>query len=104
MRGNTELIRGNTELIWASVALVAAILLGIVILFCIKRWRNQASVRALAPGEELAHYSTMVQQGLLSAEEFERIRQRMLARSPATSASPAPPAPAPDQQVTPPTV
>jgi hypothetical protein len=65
----------NLELIWATVGLVAAILLGVILIVWVDRWRKRS--RAEGPADELDQYRGLLDQGLLSPEEYERIRTRL---------------------------
>jgi hypothetical protein len=66
----------NMELIWYSAALVGAVLIGVVILVWADRWRRSLS-QTQAPADELGQYRALLEQGLLSAEEYDRIRRRL---------------------------
>ena len=97
----------NFDLVWATLGLVAAILAGITILLWVKRWRNRVADQT-DPETELANYRDLFENGLLSAEEWERIRARLEGKKlhgtpqepPANGApKPGPTNPPPDQGV-----
>ncbi len=74
------------EAIWAGLALVACLVVGAAILIVVKRWLRPAPPPA---GEgELARFRALHEQGILSAQEYERIRTSFAARS----SPPVPPA------------
>ncbi len=68
--------RINLDLIGASLALVGAILVGVVVIVWAQRWwRKPADL--LRPDEELDQYEGLAERGVLSAEEFARIRSTL---------------------------
>jgi hypothetical protein len=67
----------NLELMWATVALVGAVLIGVVVIVWVDRWRKRSLADMQAPADELGHYRELFDQGLLSAEEYERICRRL---------------------------
>lgn len=66
----------NLDLVWAALGMVAAILVGITVILWVQRWRKRAADPA-DPETELANYRALFEGGLLSAEEWERIRARL---------------------------
>jgi hypothetical protein len=93
----------NLDLVWAALGLVAAILVGVIAIAWVQRWRKGSS-ELLDPQDELESYRVLFKQGLLSAEEWEQIRKR-LEGNPAAQAPPNPPAngsPGPDSPTPPP--
>jgi hypothetical protein len=85
----------NLDLLWAALALVAAVLLGVAIIVWVQRWRKRAA-ELTDPDAELTNYRALFEQGLLSAEEWERIRARLEGKKPQAT-PPAPPANGPPQ-------
>jgi hypothetical protein len=86
--------RLRPELLQAALGLVAVIFVGVLVLTWLNRWRKQPLLPPTTE-EELAHYRKLVEQGLLSKEEFERIRGRLegQVRQMVEAQKPAPPAP-----------
>jgi hypothetical protein len=82
----------NLELLGATLALVGLILLGAVAVFWAGRWRKPTPPLLPRPEEELSRYRTLYDQGVLSKDEFERIRLRLEKK--ASKAPPVPTAPA----------
>jgi hypothetical protein len=76
----------NFELIWAAVGLVGAVLVGVMVIVWVDRWRKRSGTDAGAPSDELSHYRMLFEQGLLTAEEYERIRRRLEFSRPVSSA------------------
>jgi hypothetical protein len=61
--------------VWAAVGLVAFILLGILVLWWVNRWRkDEAEIQPLA-GDQLTEFRELHERGQISQEEFERIRR-----------------------------
>jgi len=67
----------NLELVWATAALVGAVLIGVVVIVWVDRWRKRSLADMQAPADELGHYRALFDQGFLSAEEYDRIRRRL---------------------------
>jgi hypothetical protein len=78
----------NQRLLWAGLALVAALLVGAILLAWLERWRRRLQAGTGLPGDDLAAYRLSYERGELSEDEFKRIRDRLTGRS-------APPPPAP---------
>ena len=58
----------------AGLYLAGALLLGAVVLALLNRWRRRSAEDRLGPAEQLAQFRSLYEQGLLSQEEFERLR------------------------------
>ena len=52
-----------------------ALLLGAAVLALLNRWRRRSAEGHLGPAEQLAQFRSLYEQGLLSQEEFERLRR-----------------------------
>jgi hypothetical protein len=93
----------NLDLVWAALGLVAAVLAGVMVILWMQRWQK----RTADPGEpeaELENYRALLERGLLSAEEFEKIRTRLEGKrpqappqDPPANGTPKPGPPAPPQ-------
>lgn len=64
----------DLRLLWASLALVAIILVGALVIVWLDRWRRRPKAEALSANEQLAHFREMYEEGELSLKEFEKIR------------------------------
>jgi len=79
----------NLDLVWAALGLVAAVLVGVIVIAWVQRWRKR-SADPSDPEAELDNYRDLCERGLLSSEELERIRARLEGDKPrATTADPA---------------
>jgi hypothetical protein len=77
--------------IWLTVAaLLAIVAFGIWAISRAKRWREETRQETATPKEQLDHFQKMVDDGLLDAEEFARIKARMEAPHPPPHASQPP--------------
>jgi len=67
----------DPRLLWATLALVAALLIGAAVIAWADRWRKKADRGLTSPGEQLAAFRLSYERGELSQEEYERIRARL---------------------------
>jgi len=58
----------------AGLYLAAVLLAAAVILALLQRWRRRSADDRLTPADQLAQFRSLYEQGLLSREEFERLR------------------------------
>jgi hypothetical protein len=75
----------NLDLVWAALGLVAAVLVGVIVIVWVQRWQK----RSADPGDpqaELDNYRALCERGLLSSEELERIRTRLEGNKPKATA------------------
>jgi hypothetical protein len=70
---------GDIRFLLATVALVALLLLGALVIWLADRWRKRPASRESA-GDQLAHFRRLYERGEISAEEFIRIRDLLTAR------------------------
>jgi hypothetical protein len=67
--------------LWATLvvaaAFVAVLVLGVIVISLLGRWRKQAAPAVFDPNEQLAQFQKLYDQGELSQEEFDRIRERL---------------------------
>jgi hypothetical protein len=89
----------NMDLVWATLALLGAVFLGILVMWFMKRWW-QEPVEVLPPAEQAKTFRTLYEEGVLSQEEFAKIRLQLEKKAQAQAAAPsAPPVfPAPPVQ------
>ena len=82
----------STALLVVSLAMVAALLLGALLILLADRWRRRpAGSETPTANTELAHFRSLYEQGLLSPEEFERIRHKLGGRLRQEMDVPSPP-------------
>jgi hypothetical protein len=74
------------------LALVAAILLGAMVIYLFDRWRKRSSAQRMPSGDQLTQFRVLYEQGELSRDEYERIRARLGQRIREEIEVPAPPA------------
>lgn len=72
-------MRMNWELIGGLVALAGAVLLAILVLEWVKRWVRQPP--APSKGDEINHFRSLMDQGLLTQEEFDRVQSAVEGRA-----------------------
>jgi hypothetical protein len=65
----------SPDLLLVALALMGLIVVGVITIVWVDRWRKRPTTEK--SGEELALFRQMVEQGTLSAEEFERIRSKL---------------------------
>jgi hypothetical protein len=62
-------------LLTAGLYLGGALLVGAVVIALLNRWRRRSAEDRLTPADQLTQFRSLYEQGLLSQEEFERLRQ-----------------------------
>jgi hypothetical protein len=77
--GKVNLLVANaaTDMLVASIALVVVLLLAAQVLRLADRWRRQSDKPILSAQEEMAEYRRWAEEGLVSAEEFERFKRKL---------------------------
>ena len=77
--GKINLLVANaaTDMLFASIALVVVLLLAAQVLRLADRWRRQSDKPILSAQEEMAEYRRWAEEGLVSAEEFERFKRKL---------------------------
>jgi hypothetical protein len=73
--------------------LAGALLVGAALIALIGRWRRRAEPDSPGPSEQLAHFRSLYERGLLSQEEFERLRALLGGQLRESLDVPPPPAP-----------
>jgi hypothetical protein len=71
----------NLDLVWATAGLVGAVLVGVIAIVWLDRWRKRTRADMQAPADEIGEYRDLFDQGLLSADEYDRIRRRLEQRT-----------------------
>ncbi len=57
-----------------GIALCVVLLIGAGAIALVKRWRQKDAADSLSPSEQLATYRSLYDQGVMSKEEFDRLR------------------------------
>ena len=60
--------------LWLTLALVAVILFGALVIVWLDRWRRRSDSERLSANDQLANFRELYEKGQLGQEEFERIR------------------------------
>lgn len=66
-----------TDMLIASIALVVVLLLAAQILRLADRWRRQSDKPVLTAQEQMAEYRRWADEGVVSGEEFERLKRQL---------------------------
>jgi hypothetical protein len=99
-----EFNKWDPRLLWTTVALVAVILLGALIIALVDRWRKRPVQERPTSDDQLAEFRSLYEQGVMSREEFDRVRAMLgerirreleLPTSPPPANSPPPESPPP---------
>jgi hypothetical protein len=103
--GASHLLVGawSPDLLVNSLYLVGALLVGAIVIAVVSRWRRRGE-EPLTPGDQLAHFRSLYEEGNISAEEFARLRQMLTGpvhraaggKPPQTGVTGQPGPPAPD--------
>jgi hypothetical protein len=64
----------RAPVLWTTLALVAALLIGALVIAVVDRWRKRSASDRLTPGQQLSQFRALYDKGEISREEFERIR------------------------------
>lgn len=67
----------NEKLLWAGGLMVAALLLGALIISLVDRWRKRQLGDSGREADSLTTYREMYSRGELSKEEYTQIRQKL---------------------------
>ena len=65
------------KFIWPSLMLAATLLFGAVLIAMVSRWRKKTPGEFVSAGDQLSVFRNMYDQGELSKEEFEQIRDKL---------------------------
>ena len=64
----------DPRLFWLTLALVAVILIGALLVAWLDRWRKRSGSERLSANDQLANFRALYEKGQLGEAEFERIR------------------------------
>jgi hypothetical protein len=70
---NVLAVGWSPDLLVNSLYLVGALLAGAIVIAAVSRWRRRGG-EPLTPGDQLAHFRSLYEDGEISAEEFARLR------------------------------
>src|SRR5262245_17145427 len=68
----------DPRVLWYTAAIAGSLLLGGIILALVDRWRKRQMNLTRNLQDELASYKALYQRGELSAEEYQRVRGRLV--------------------------
>ncbi len=100
-----RLLDNTMPVVLTTAGLIAALLVGALVILFVDRWRKRPSEQRFTSGDQLAHFRELYEEGEISREEYDRIRGRLQERlrkemdvpgTPAAPAAPPTPAPTPD--------
>ena len=83
----------DPRLLWASLALIAALLFGALLIAIYDRWRKRQVQDRPPPSDQLAEFRSLYERGELSQEEFDRIKTLLTGQMREALNMPAAPAP-----------
>src|SRR5438309_7508741 len=64
----------DPQLLWAALPLIAALLIGAGIIYFVDRWRKRADAPAAPSEDQLNHYRSLYERGVLNQDEFNRLK------------------------------
>ena len=64
-------------MLWPLLILAAVVVVGIVVVVWMDRWRRQPIQLNETPAEQLARFQALLDRGELSQQEFDRIKARI---------------------------
>jgi uncharacterized membrane protein len=70
-------VTGSRGMVWPLVILTAVVVVGIVLIVWMDRWRRRPDQLNLTPAEQLARFQELYDRGELSQQEFDRIKARL---------------------------
>lgn len=68
----------DPRVLWYTAAIAGSLILGAIILGVVDRWRKRQMNITRSLQDELATYKALYQRGELSAEEYQRVRGRVV--------------------------
>jgi hypothetical protein len=81
----------SPQIIITSLYLIAALLLGAIVIAAVSRWRRRSGTERLTPSDQLSHFRSLYEKGEISAEEFARLRTLLTGQVHPTPAPENPP-------------
>lgn len=83
-------LEGDLRLVYNTLYIVAALLLGAIVIAVVNRWRRGSRSDSLSPSDLLTQYRSLYEEGAISQEEFERLRSLLSRRIRDRSDAPPP--------------
>ena len=84
----------DPRLLWATLVFIGLVLAGVLVIFLVRRWQQQADESECpTANEQLATFRELYDQGAMSQEEFDRVRALLSDRLREEMNVPAAPAP-----------
>lgn len=81
------------EVIWGTIGLAVALLVGAAVIWLVDKWRKRHATGTIDPHRELTDFRTLYEQGEITEEEYNRLRNRVAERVKAAVGLPPPPPP-----------
>jgi hypothetical protein len=72
------------ELVLLGVALLAVLFIGFWVVLRVRQWQKDEEAARLTPQQQLDGYRALLDQGLLEAQEFEKLKARLETKPPAS--------------------
>jgi hypothetical protein len=67
-------LAADFSILLAWLSLAGALLVGAMIIMAVQYWLRRRDSRKLSPSDELSHYRSLYEQGIISKEEFDQLR------------------------------
>jgi hypothetical protein len=67
-------LAADFSILLAWLSLAGALLVGAMIVMAAQYWLRRRQERKLSPSDQLSHYRSLYEQGVISKEEFEQLR------------------------------
>jgi hypothetical protein len=64
----------SDSILLPSLGLIVVLLAGAAVIVLLRRWRTQDDEPSASPAEQLAQYRSLYDQGVMSKEEYDRLR------------------------------
>src|SRR5205823_4430113 len=76
-----DALSGRERLLFSSLALIAVLLAGAMLIYLTDRWRRRLNSKTTGDvNQQLSTFRELYERGELSREEFERIREKLTGR------------------------
>ena len=70
-------VAGSRGFVWPLIILTTIIVVGIVLIVWMDRWRRRPVQMSLTPAEQMARFQELYDRGEVSQQEFDRIKARL---------------------------
>lgn len=77
------------ELVLLGTGLLVLLIIGFWMVMRVRRWQNEEQAERLTSAQQLEQYQSLLEEGLLAPEEFEKLRRKLDPSQP--GANPPPP-------------